>query len=124
MPCVLRFYKDGDETDSCADGDSENYRVFFSEITGFFSEILQVHEIGVNRSEPWTGPVAQMKADHRKHRMAGTFKLVSDLLLLVRQMETPVSPMKVAVHRRSLRLPYSLRATGVWSGQIPFLSGS
>ena len=45
-------------------------------------------------------------------------------LLLVRQMETPVSPMKVAVHRRSLRLPYSLRATGVWSGQIPFLSGS
>ena len=46
------------------------------------------------------------------------------LLLLVRQMETPVSPMKVAVHRRSLRLPYSLRATGVWSGQIPFLSGS
>ena len=42
------------------------------------------------------------------------------LLLLVRQMETPVSPMKVA----SLRLPYSLRATGVWSGQIPFLSGS
>ena len=46
------------------------------------------------------------------------------LLLLVRQMEIPVSPMKVAVHRRSLRLPYSLRATGVWSGQIPFLSGS
>ena len=46
------------------------------------------------------------------------------LLLLVRQMETPVSPMKVAVHRRSLRLPYSLRAKGVWSGQIPFLSGS
>ena len=46
MPCVLHFYKDGDETDSCADGDSENYR-FFSEITGgFFSEILQVHEIG------------------------------------------------------------------------------
>ena len=32
-------------------------------------------------------------------------------------------PDKVAVHRRSLRLPYSLRATGVWSGQIPFLSG-
>ena len=46
------------------------------------------------------------------------------LLLLVRQMEIPVSPMKVAVHRRSLRLPYSLRAKGVWSGQIPFLSGS
>ena len=46
------------------------------------------------------------------------------LLLLVRQMETPVSSMKVAVHRKSLRLPYSLRATGVWSGQIPFLSGS
>ena len=46
------------------------------------------------------------------------------ILLLVRQMEIPVSPMKVAVHRRSLRLPYSLRATGVWSGQIPFLSGS
>ena len=46
------------------------------------------------------------------------------LLLLIRQMEIPVSPMKVAVHRRSLRLPYSLRATGVWSGQIPFLSGS
>ena len=46
------------------------------------------------------------------------------LFLLVRQMEIPVSPMKVAVHRRSLRLPYSLRATGVWSGQIPFLSGS
>ena len=35
------------------------------------------------------------------------------LLLLVRQMEIPVSPMKVAVHRRSLRLPYSLRATGL-----------
>ena len=35
-----------------------------------------------------------------------------------------VSPMKVAVHCRSLRLPYSLRAKGVWSGQIPFLSGS
>ena len=33
------------------------------------------------------------------------------LLLLVRQMEIPVSPMKVAVHLRSLRLPYSLRAT-------------
>ena len=49
MPCVLHFYKDGDETDSCANGDSENYS-FFSEITGFFSEILQVHEIGVNRS--------------------------------------------------------------------------
>ena len=46
------------------------------------------------------------------------------LLLLVRQMEIPVSPMKVAVHRRSLRLSYSLRATEVWSGQIPFLSGS
>ena len=46
------------------------------------------------------------------------------LLLLVRQMEIPVSPMKVAVHCRSLRLPYSLRAKGVWSGQIPFLSGS
>ena len=46
------------------------------------------------------------------------------LLLLIRQMEIPVSPMKVAVHRRSLRLPYSLRATGMWSGQIPFLSGS
>ena len=45
-------------------------------------------------------------------------------LLLVRQMEIPVSPMKVAVHRRSRRLPYSLRAKGVWSGQIPFLSGS
>ena len=44
--------------------------------------------------------------------------------LLVRQMEIPVSPMTVAVHRRSLRLPYSLRAKGVWSGQIPFLSGS
>ena len=43
MPCVLHFYKDGDETDSYADVDSENYR--------FFSEILQVHEIGVNRSE-------------------------------------------------------------------------
>ena len=28
------------------------------------------------------------------------------LLLLVRQMETPVSPMKVAVHRRSLRLTH------------------
>ena len=27
------------------------------------------------------------------------------LLLLVRQMETPVSSMKVAVHRRFLRLP-------------------
>ena len=48
----------------------------------------------------------------------------TSLLLLVRQMEIPVSPMKVAVHRRSLRLPYSLRAKGVWSGQIPFLSGS
>ena len=47
-----------------------------------------------------------------------------NLLILVRQIETPVSSMKVAVHRRSLRLPYSLRATGVWSGQIPFLSGS
>ena len=46
------------------------------------------------------------------------------LLLLIRQMETPVSSMKVAVHRKSLRLLYSLRATGVWSGQIPFLSGS
>ena len=47
-----------------------------------------------------------------------------ELLLLVRQMEIPVSPMKVAVHGRSLRLQYSLRATGVWSGQIPFLSVS
>ena len=28
-----------------------------------------------------------------------------DLLLRVRQVETPVSSMKVAVHRRSLRLP-------------------
>ena len=48
------------------------------------------------------------------------------LLLLpsVRQMETPVSSMKVAVHRRSSRLPSSLRATGEWSGQIPFLSSS
>ena len=46
------------------------------------------------------------------------------LLLLVCQTETPVSSMKVAVHFKSLRLPYSLRATGVWSGQIPFLSGS
>ena len=34
-------------------------------------------------------------------------------------MEIPVSPMKVAVHCRSLRLPYSLRAKGVWSGQTP-----
>ena len=25
--------------------------------------------------------------------------------------------MKVAVHRKSLRFPFSLRATGVWSGQ-------
>ena len=24
MPCVLHFYKDGDDTDSCADDDSEN----------------------------------------------------------------------------------------------------
>ena len=45
-------------------------------------------------------------------------------LLLVRQMETPVSSMKVAVRRRSSRLPQSLRATGVWSGQIPFLRSS
>ena len=46
------------------------------------------------------------------------------LLPLVHQMETPVSSMKVAVHQKSLRLPYSLRATGVRSGRIPFLSGS
>ena len=46
------------------------------------------------------------------------------LLLLGHQMETPVSSMKVAVHSKSLRLPYSLRAMGVWSGQIPFLSDS
>ena len=44
--------------------------------------------------------------------------------LLDRQMETPVSSMKVAVHHRSPRLPQSLRATGVWSGQTPFLSSS
>ena len=47
-----------------------------------------------------------------------------NLLRLVRQIDTPVSSMKVEVHRKSLRLPYSLWATGVWSGQIPFLSGS
>ena len=60
------------------------------------------------------------------HMHAYTHKPIIDnlLLLLIRQMEIPVSPTKVAVHRRSLRLPYSLRATGVWSGQIPFLSGS
>ena len=41
MPCVLHFHKDGDEMDSCADGDSENYsffvwnyRVFFWDMTG------------------------------------------------------------------------------------------
>ena len=33
-------------------------------------------------------------------------------------METLVSSMKVAVHRKSDRLPYSLRATGVWSGSL------
>ena len=46
-----------------------------------------------------------------------TFHSVVLLLLLVRQMEIPVSPMKVAVHRRSLRLPYSLRAT-LWFKQV------
>ena len=60
----------------------------------------------------------------RKCVFSLTIPMPEHLLLLVRQMETPVSPMKVAVHRRSLRLLYSLRATGVWSGQIPFLSGS
>ena len=42
--------------------------------------------------------------------------------LLVRQMETAVSSMKVAVHCMSLRLAYSLWAMGLWSGQIHFLS--
>ena len=40
------------------------------------------------------------------------------LLLLVHQMETLVSLMRVAVHRRSSRLPWSLRVTGVSSGQV------
>ena len=54
-----------------------------------------------------------------------TLLLITNVLLLLgRQMETPVSSVKVAVHRRSPRLPYSLRAMGVWSGQIPFLSDS
>ena len=50
------------------------------------------------------------------------FLLLLLLLFLARQMETPVSSMKVAVHCRSSRLPCSLGAMGVWSGQIPFLS--
>ena len=62
--------------------------------------------------------------DKAEQKNAVILILVGFLLLLVRQMEIPVSPMKVAVHCRSLRLPYSLRAKGVWSGQIPFLSGS
>ena len=40
------------------------------------------------------------------------------LPLLVRQMESPVSSMKVAVRNRSPRLPQSLRATGVWPDPV------
>ena len=39
-------------------------------------------------------------------------------------MEIPVSAMDVVVRQRSSRLSYSLRGIGLWSGQIPFLSGS
>ena len=42
---------------------------------------------------------------------------ISVLLLLIRQIKTPVSSMKVAVH-------YSSRLSGAWSGQILFLRSS
>ena len=51
------------------------------------------------------------------------WKLAAGLLIL-RQMETPVSAMEEAEGCRSSRLPCSMRTSVVWSGQIPFLSGS
>ena len=94
----------------------------------FWGDGVRTH-VGSKGKIPSTGKFSPEEDRSHNVALSRTASPVIELnrpgfLLLVRQMEAPVSSMKVAVHRKSLRLPYSLRATGVWSGQIPFLSGS